>query len=69
MSTERAEGHHAALTEVRSTIQRRASEAGVSHDGKLELLTLLSMLDDMLNAGRPDEDAGRSSPVPMSGSF
>ena len=60
MSTERAEGYHEALSSVRSTIQRRVKAADISHEGKLELLDLLSMLDDMLNSGKRDEDADRS---------
>lgn len=69
MSTERAEGYHEALSSVRTTIQRRVKAADISHEGKLELLDLLSMLDDMLNSGKRDEDADRSPPVPLSGSF
>ncbi|WP_019906102.1 hypothetical protein [Methylobacterium sp. 77] len=69
MSTDRADGYHEALSNVRNTIQRRVNEADVSNDGKLELLGLLSMLDDMLNSGRPAQDADRSAPVPLSGSF
>ncbi|MCC0808434.1 hypothetical protein FPV16_19830 [Methylobacterium sp. W2] len=69
MSIERAEGYHEALSNVRSTIQRRVNQPEVSNDGKLELLDLLSMLNDMLNSGRRDDDADRSPPVPLSGSF
>lgn len=69
MSIERAEGYHEALSSVRSTIQRRVNAADISHDGKLELLDLQSMLDDMLNSGVRDKDADRSPPVPLSGSF
>ncbi|TXN27241.1 hypothetical protein [Methylobacterium sp. WL19] len=69
MSIERAEGYHEALSNVRSTIQRRVNQPDVSNDGKLELLDLLSMLNDMLNSGRRDEDADLSPPVPLSGSF
>ena len=48
MSTERVEGYREALSNVRSTIQRRLSEDSVSEDGKLELSNLVTMLGDML---------------------
>lgn len=69
MSIERAEGYHEALSNVRGTIQRRVDQPEVSNDGKLKLLDLLSMLNDMLNSGRREENADRSPPVPLSGSF
>ncbi|MCC0809348.1 hypothetical protein FPV16_24650 [Methylobacterium sp. W2] len=69
MSTERTEGYIEGLTEVRATIRRRVNEAGVPEDGKLELLDLLSMLDDMLKADRAQDGTDETSPEPMSGSF
>ncbi|WP_027174484.1 hypothetical protein [Methylobacterium sp. 10] len=69
MSTERAEGYHEALSNVRSTIQRRLSEGGVSEDGKLELSNLVIMLDDMLQPTRKVPEAGSDAPQPLSGSF
>lgn len=69
MSTERAEGYIEALAGMRATIQRRIYEPDITNDGKLELLDLLSMLDDMLKGGTPPEDHDNDAPEPLSGSF
>ncbi|MCJ2128456.1 hypothetical protein [Methylobacterium sp. E-045] len=69
MSTERDEGYIEALADVRDTVRRRVNEAGVSNDAKLELLDLLSRLDDMLKGGTLPEDHANDVPEPLSGSF
>ena len=69
MSTERIEGYREALSNVKSTIQRRLSEDSVPEDGRLELSNLLIMLDDMLQPTRKVPEAGSDAPEPLSGSF
>lgn len=69
MSIERAAGYREALADVRDTVRRRVNEAGVSNDGKLQLLDLLSRLDDMLKGGQQHEEPNNSAPEPLSGSF
>lgn len=69
MSTERVEGYREALSNVRSTIQRRISADGVSEDGKLELSNLLIMPDDMLQPTRKVPEAGSGAPEPLTRSF
>lgn len=69
MSTERAEGYIEALSGMRATIQRRIYEPDITNDGKLELLDLLSMLDDMLKGGSSPEEHDNDAPEPLSGSF
>ena len=68
MSIERAEGYIEALAQVRAAIRLRLNEGGISNDGKLELLDLLSMLDDMLKSRQLDDTEDRP-PEPLSGSF
>ncbi|KQO49955.1 hypothetical protein [Methylobacterium sp. Leaf85] len=69
MSTERAEGYVEALADVRDAVRRRVNEPDVSNDGKLELLDLLSRLDDMLKGGEHPEEPDNAAPEPLSGSF
>ncbi|KQP14601.1 hypothetical protein [Methylobacterium sp. Leaf93] len=69
MSTERAEGYIEALSGMRATIQRRVYEPDITSDGKLELLDLLSMVDDMLKGNQPPEEPDNAAPEPLSGSF
>ncbi|MCJ2127533.1 hypothetical protein [Methylobacterium sp. E-045] len=69
MSTERIEGYREALSNVKSTIQRRLSADGVPEEGRLELSNLLIMLDDMLQPTRKVPEAGSDAPEPLSGSF
>ncbi|CAA2145553.1 MULTISPECIES: hypothetical protein [Methylobacterium] len=69
MSTVRAEGYIEALAGMRATIQHRIYEPDITNDGKLELLHLLSMLDDMLKRGQPHEEPDNAAPEPLSGSF
>ncbi|WP_197031048.1 hypothetical protein [Methylobacterium sp. 10] len=53
MSTERTEGYIEALAGMRATIQYPIREPHITNDGKLELLDLLSTLDDMLKGNQP----------------
>ena len=69
MSTERIEGYREALSNVKSTIQRRLSEDSVPEDGRLELSNLLIMLEDMLQPTRKVPEAGGDALEPLSGSF
>ncbi|MCJ2132432.1 hypothetical protein [Methylobacterium sp. E-045] len=69
MSREREEGYFIALANMRSHIRRRVNEADIANDAKLELLGLLSMLDDMLKGEAPSEEHDNDAPEPLSGSF
>lgn len=69
MSTERAEGYIEALSNVKSTIERRLSEGTAQEDGRHELSNLLIMVDDMLRHNRPVPEAESAAPEPLSGSF
>ncbi|KQP48795.1 MULTISPECIES: hypothetical protein [unclassified Methylobacterium] len=69
MSHEREEGYFIALANMRSHLRRRVNEPDITNDAKLELLDLLSMLDDMLKGGTPPEEHNNDAPEPLSGSF
>lgn len=69
MSTERAEGYIEALGSVRSMVRHRVNQADVPEDGKLELLDLLSILDNVLKGNQRPEDHDNVAPEPLSGSF
>ena len=69
MSTEHIAGYREALSNVKSTIQRRISAEGVPEDGRLELSNLLIMLEDMLQPTRKVPEAGDDALEPLSGSF
>lgn len=69
MSREREEGYFIALANMRSHIRRRVNEPDTTNDAKLELLDLLSMLDDTLKGETPPEEHNNNAPEPLSGSF
>ncbi|MCC0808136.1 hypothetical protein FPV16_18295 [Methylobacterium sp. W2] len=69
MSREREEGYFIALANVRGHLRRRVNEPGITNDGRLELLDLLSRLDDILNGNQPHEEPDDAAPEPLSGSF
>ncbi|MCC0808801.1 hypothetical protein FPV16_21770 [Methylobacterium sp. W2] len=69
MSIERPKSYQEALSNVRSTIQRKLSVVGVSEDGRLELSNFLVMVDDMLRPNRTFPEARSDAPEPLSGSF
>lgn len=69
MSREREEGYFIALANMRSHLRRRVNEPDITNDGKLELIDMLSILEDMLKDETPSEEHDNDAPEPLSGSY
>jgi hypothetical protein len=70
--TEHEAGYLQALKDVQKAANEMVSDPGVSEDGKLELLRVVSYLDVLVkqHSGQPcDGERGNDVPEPLSGSF